>query len=384
MKKTSRKARAAWGSLMEVRRGEVYRLRYWASTPQGYVRRCETIHGSRMEAERRRSELMLAHSADAPCPTVAQVWERWALPAYERRVDGGEMAASSVRQMESWYRSSVAPTWADVPCDQIRPLAVQQWLDGLTHSKAGGAMKVMRPLMDYPVRYGLIDSNPMRERYLMPSKATVECRDDGVWTLAQLGELWRIAHGSWIEAAFLLAAFGGMRVGESLGVRSVDVSVTEVCGQQVTMVTVRRQVTNLGAVSERLKTAQSARTVPIVGRAGARVAEIAAESDWLTGDGIGSHSTQKALNAGWREVMAEVDAPMRHPLRNLRNSWQTNMRWTLRVPPWAIEPVMGHSVAGVTGQYYDRPAAEMYAEVFAQAYDAVPFDAGWNWLDGKS
>ena len=67
-----------------------------------------------------------------------------------------------------------------------------------------------------------------------------------------------------------------------------------------------------------------------------------------------------------------------HPFRNLRNSWQTNARWSLRLPPWMVEPMMGHSAQGVTGIYYDRPQADVVAEVIAEAYAQRPYDDGWN------
>ena len=64
-----------------------------------------------------------------------------------------------------------------------------------------------------------------------------------------------------------------------------------------------------------------------------------------------------------------------HPFRNLRNSWQTWMRWEARLAPWAIERLMGHKVAGVTGAYYDRPSDEVIADMLADAY------RGRNWED---
>jgi integrase len=258
---------------------------------------------------------------------------------------------------------------------------VQQWLDGLSLNEARGALKVLRPLMDYCVRYGVVETNPFRENYLMPSKGTVSERDKGVWTLAELGEVWRAVRGQWFEAAFLLAAFGGLRVGEALGVCPEDVAPLDVGGTTLAMVTVARQVTNRGGeVTERLKTPQSARTVPVPGRAGARLLELASTMpDFLSGDGMGGPSTRYRLRSSW--ASAPLPDRLRHPFRNLRNSWQTNMRWTMRMPPWLIEPVLGHRVQGVTGQHYDRPAAQMFAEAIAEAYRARPFDAGWTWAD---
>ena len=70
----------------------------------------------------------------------------------------------------------------------------------------------------------------------------------------------------------------------------------------------------------------------------------------------------------------------RHIFQNLRNSWQTNCRWTLGMPPWLVEPLMGHVGAGVTGQHYDRPQVLMFAETVARAYAEHPYDKGWDWL----
>lgn len=48
--------RDAWASITEVRAGEVYRIRYWSSGPDGYRRRSETVRGTRRDAERRRTQ----------------------------------------------------------------------------------------------------------------------------------------------------------------------------------------------------------------------------------------------------------------------------------------------------------------------------------------
>lgn len=370
-----RTRRAAWGSVHEVAPG-VWRIRYWAAGPDGYRRRSVTVRGTRIQAEQRRSELMLAHSEDAPCPTVGEVWRSYALPDMERRVDGGELAPSSLDAYERGWRLHCAPTWEHVQCDAVRPLAIQQWLYGMDLTAARAGKRALVLVLDYAVRYELVGHNVGRERYVMPSRATVSARDKGVWSLPELGEVWRAVRGQWFEAAFLLAGFGGLRVAESMAVTAADVG--EVCGCAV--VGVRRQLARSGEVTERLKTPQSVRVVAIPGRAGRRILDLAASCDgWLTGDGLGGHSSHTRLMTAWSELA--LPEGLRHPFANLRNSWQTNTRWTLRVPPMFIEPMMGHRVAGVTGLHYDRPSAEMFAEVMAEAYSEHPYDAGWTWLD---
>jgi len=363
-----RRKRAAWGSLTKVDDG-TWRIRFWGKGPDGqYRRRSCTVRGTRKDAERRRAELMLAHSDDAPCPTVGDVWRSYALPDMERRRDDGDVSASTVRKYASAWERVVSSRWGAVQCDAIRPLAVQQWLDSLTRSNAIAAMNVLRPIGDYAVRYGLVATNPMRERYLMPSKSTVRERDKGIWTLDGLRDIWQRAYGEWWEAAFLLAAFGGLRVGESLGVHRSLVSESHGCA----MASVEMQVAPNGP-TDRLKTPQSRRVVPIPGIAGRRVIELAASSDgYLGGDGMGNPSKRRTLDGAW----AASDAG--HPFANLRPSWQTWMRWEMRVPPWAIEVAMGHIEQSVTGRHYDRPQSEVIAEVIADAYAQRPYDSGWT------
>ena len=381
MANRSRRRRSAWGSITELDAGERYRIRYWAETPNGYRRKSETVRGTRKDAERRRAELMLEHSEDAPCPTVGAVWERWYLPAQERRIESGDMAEQTLKVYKSVWKNHAGPRWKDVPCDQVRPLHVQQWLDTLGHSEAKTSMQLLRPMTDFAVRYGSIQTNPFRERYIMPTKKTVTRRDDGVWSLEELGKVWQQVIGEWFEAAFLLAAFGGLRVGESLGVMGTDVSAMDVNGQRLAIVRVQRQVMNQGgAVSDELKNRQSNRTVVIPGRAGARLLALAAENPgFLSGDGLGSNNDQRRLWRSWDAAMKKMDTSLQHPFRNLRNSWETNSRWTLRLPPHITEPLMGHAGHDVTGAYYDRPRVEMYADAVSEAYAERQYDAGWTW-----
>ena len=366
--------RSAWASMSETSPG-IWRIRYWAEGPDGYKRRSETIRGTRIDAERRRAELMLVHGDDAPCPTVAQAWERWALPTLERRAQDGDLAESTLYRYRRVWSANVEPTWGAVPLDAVRPLAIQQWISTMPLTTAKIAVVVLSAVMDHAVRYELVKHNPMRERYLMPSPSTVKRRDDGVWTLAELEGVWRSVHGAWFEPAFILAAFGGCRVGESLGVTAGEVELRMVEGVPVAVAQIVRQVPSVGAPTERLKTRWSRRVVAVPGLAALRLGELARAlpPDWyLTNDGIeGAWRSQSLLNDAWNAL------GMAHPFQNLRNSWQTWMRWELRVQPFFIEAMMGHKREGVTGAHYDRPDADVFCEVVADAYRAHRFDANW-------
>ena len=369
--------RSAWASITKVD-DATYRIRYWGKDVKGTYRRLSrTVRGSRKDAEKVRAELMLAHSDDAPCPTVEHVWRTYALPDMERRLESGDLAQRTLTMYRSAWNAHVEPRWGDMPCDAVRPLAVQQWLYELPLNPAQKSLNLMRLLLDYAVRYELVDHNTAREKYIMPSKSTVNTHNASVWTLDELGDIWKQAYGQWWEVAFLLSAFGGLRVGEALGVRTEDVRVASIDGQRLAMIAVERQVTKDG-VTDKLKTPRSRRTVAIPGRVGERIVQLAAERDgWLTGDGLGGPTKRNRVLYAWGTMLDDADME-RRPLTNLRNSWETNCRWSLRLPPWIVEPMMGHVGDGVTGRHYDRPQAEMFAAAMADAYRQNPYDMDWE------
>lgn len=385
MAKSSRRKRAAWGALTRVG-PSTWRLRYWAEGADGYRRRSKTIRNStRRDAEKVRAELMLAHGDDAPCPTVGEAWEQWALPELTQRTEASDLSPRTLTAYRRSWESVVSPRWAGVPCDGVRPLDVQQWLSQLLYSQAKRALQVLSMTLDRAVRYGVCDRNAARERYLMPSKGTVARRDTGVWTLDELGVVWRaVLDGApWMEPSFLVAAFGGARVSESLGVVAGEVGRMDVGGVPLALVPIVRQVTKEDGVTDRLKTEGSRRVAVVPGRAAERITSIASAlpPDWpLTNDGLGGFQSRDRLNRAWnRDVLPLLPQDQRHLYQSLRNSWQTNCRWTLGMQPWVTERLMGHTGEGVTARHYDRPQVEMLARAMAEAYAANRYDASWTW-----
>lgn len=377
--------RDAWGSVTYDKNRRVGYIRYWASLDErGYMRHTETVHGSRKDVERRRSELMLDHSEDAPCPTMGQVYERWYLPDRERMLASGDLRPHTMEQDRSLWKRHVKPRWGDVPCDRIRPLEVQQWITkSLTGSIATRALSQGRRILEYAQRYEFIASNPMDMRYVMPSKSTIAKKDDYAWTLQELGELWKDhCLGRWWEGAFICSAFGSARVGESLAPKADDVWHTERNGVFVAVVPIRAQVSNTTKrIETELKNGWSPRDIVIPGLAGERLVRVAEENrgTYLTDDGLGGHVQQYRLWEAWkRELGGEC-----HPFRNLRKSWQTFTRWHLRIPAEMTERMMGHVGAGVTAHHYDRPEVEDFIDAITLAYAERPYACSWEWLRDK-
>lgn len=376
-----KKTRAQWGSIDYDPIRKVGHIRFWASLDErGYRRHCVTVRGTRQTVENKRAELMLDHSADAPCPTLGEVYRKWYLPNRERQHESGDLSTKTMEQDASLWRAHVSKRWEDVPCDQIRPLDVQQWVtSSLTGVTASRAVNQGKRILEYAVRYECISSNPMAVSYVLPSRSTIKKGDDYTWSLTELGEIWRDhAFGKFWEAAFICAAFGSARVGEALAPLSDDVWTTERNGVFVAVVPIVAQVSNTTKrIETDLKTTWSPRDIVIPGAAGKRLARIAEKNagTYLTTDGMGNFIQQHKLWEHWtKELGQDV-----HPFKNLRKSWETFTKWYLRVPSEMVERMMGHVGQGVTGHHYDRPETEHFIDVLTERYAEKPYAEDWGW-----
>ena len=280
---------------------------------------------------------------------------------------------------ESSYKVHIKPLWGDTPCDQIKPLEIQQWISSKTRGVAEIAVNVMRLIMNKATLYEVIDSNPMQNKYLMPSQG--RRLDDAIWSAEELGRIVKAVRGSWIEPAIMLMCLGSCRVGEALGPYAGEVELRNVDGVPIAVTEISRQITNDKKISENLKNKWSYRSVVIPGKCGVRLYEIAQSKDpdmWLTDNGVGHFAYHQKVREELVRLLEENNIPF-HPLRNLRPSWQTMMRWEMGLPPWVTERLMGHVGEGVTGRHYDKPEVDEFCEVIAREYRNRPFDRNWTY-----
>lgn len=374
-----RGARSDWGSVTEVERGRRYRLRYWAETPEGYRRVSETVRGTRRQATDLLAQRRVEHSADAPCPTVRYAYERWWLPRAEARLASGDLARNTFDNYATRWRRDVGPRFGDVPCDGVRPMDVQRWLDPMTQKPAVDSLALLRQVLDLAATYDVVAENVARRRYAMPRRH--EDRKDGAYALSELDAIARAARGMRSEAAIILMCFGSCRTGESLGVRPSEVAPARSHGLALATVRIVRQVNSDSSLSPDgvLKNPQSVRTVVVPPPWAARLLELAGEAAargdaWLCDDGCHRPLSQNRMRAEWSAAVAAAGLPARQP-RAARRSWETYMRWDMRVERSMVEQMMGHALPGVTGAHYDRPDAARFVDVVAEAFAARPFTA---------
>ena len=381
-----RRMRSSFGCVQQIGPGQ-WRIRWWEEVAGEYKRRSRNFRGTRREADRALAEIRAGLDENRrhrlrQVPTVAEAYERWYLPEMEQAVADGRTSRSTWANHRSKWNRYVGPRWGDTRVSEIDPLELQQWLLTMTRKPAKDALALLRKVLDYCQIYDVVGDNVARRPYRMPTAQTD--RADGAYTLAELDRIAQAARGSYAEAAMLLCMFGSARTGEALGVRLEDVERVTYHSMTLAVAHVRRQVTPRGEVSETLKTRASARPLVIPEPWSLRLLELADEARgrgdvWLSDDGLQRPVQQRSYCTEWRRACEAAGVEVKQP-RAARRSWETYMRWDMRVEQSRVEQLMGHALPGVTGTHYDKPTAPMFVEAVGEAFERRPFVSG----DGAS
>lgn len=352
-----KRKRRAWGTIIERDKG-VWLLQWWGVDHGKRRRMAETVRGTRKEAEARLAELSVKyHAQTEESPTVGQVHDEHWWPLVVETARPNSVSAYSV----AWKRH-VAPRWADVPVCEVTASAVQEWLASVD-SNAAMARSVLSMVMTRAVQLDFIQRNPANGRFRMPKAVK---QNDRILNLEELARVWDAVRDSQVEALFLLAAHGGCRVGEALGVMVGEVESKDGYASV-------RIVRSIGAHGEigPTKTASSVRTVAVVGQWGERLLALQdqarARGDvWLIDDGLGRPANADTIRNQWSRLIAAAGMePVQ--LRKLRTSWETTRHWEMGLPIELTSKGMGHSQISTTWSRYDRPTADAVADAVASA-----------------
>lgn len=366
-----RKRRSDFGSLNEVARDKKYVYRWTDERSRRHSRtwRC-TYAEAKERAERIRAEVTAAkESRQGRAMTIGQIWNAWVLPSYERRFEAGMVKAKTMQMYKRVWSADIAPRWADVPADEVRPADVQAWLDA-GNSTRRTALNVLKQIGKACVTYEITPDNKFSRPYNLPSAAKPHSKD--ILSASEAASLANALHGHPIEAAYILMAFGSCRVGESLGVRAAEVAPLECDGLTFATAPIIRRMPQTGDLplpDGDLKTTESERTVCVPPPWSTRLLDIAAKRiddgrEWLSdrGDGL-PPSTSRALTM-WVKLSISV------AMQNLRPSWRTMAQMEWGIDSDTLELMMGHRLPGTTGQHYMRPAPHLVAVNFAKQFAA--------------
>ncbi|NGM16986.1 hypothetical protein GMI70_03010 [Eggerthellaceae bacterium zg-893] len=366
------KRRRTWGTIRSATKAK--HVIRWHETVDGErVRRCLTFHGTYREACRKLAQLEVEHGGETAkrMPTIGQAREAWWVPWNERRIASGKVKERSTKRSEEIWRLHVEPRWGGVSIAAVHPAEVQEWLLTLTPDIAKRALGILRKTVDFAVQYDYLQVNKFAYEYDRPIEGQFS-RVGTVYRLDQAESMLDRLRGSSIEAAYILAAFGGTRTGESLGVKVEDVRPLRVGGVDFAAVELKRQMLKDGNEPTEdgdLKTKGSVRSTLVPEPYGARLLEIAEERramghEFLSCKPTGQPINRSCANYRWRRDAGDDCIPF----ANLRNSWRTFCKVEWDIDWETLERLMGHELPGVSGKHYIRMSVDDMAKLYAKSY----------------
>ena len=240
---------------------DVWVFRWREDGPKGIrTKRKEIVGGidvlkNKAAAQKAVDGLRLEVNAEAPIVkmrklTVGELISHYELT--ELAAENSRKSPSTRKVYKQFLRSYIIPEWGERSLRDVRPVAVERWLDSMKHapSTRSKIRNLMSALFQHAIRQEWAENNPIRavrvsaKRLSEPDILTAE---ETHLLVSELQEPCR--------TMALMAALTGMRVSEILGLQWGDVDLEEA------LIHLRRGIVDQ-EISE-LKTAGSKRPLPI-------------------------------------------------------------------------------------------------------------------------
>lgn len=246
----SRRTRYQQGSVQcEKRRNgpDVWVFRWWQPTSDGGTTRRKAIVGTvaalPTEAAALRAAQALRIDANQQAPqteggpsTIADLVAHYRLKELAGE-DQGRKAFSTRAAYECYLKTWVLPRWGTHRLDQVKPVAVEEWLSGIKRARGTKAKirNLMSALFHHAMRYEWVERNPIK---LVRQSAKREKVPD----VLELSELQLLLSRLAVRerTLALLDAATGLRVSELLALRwddvdfkNLEIRVTESIWHQV-------------------------------------------------------------------------------------------------------------------------------------------------------
>jgi integrase len=157
------------------------------------------------------------------------------------------LKAKTVYDYRSIYRTHVAPYWSTVPVGEIDFNAVQSWVASMPAPSARGGYKVLRLVLGYAVRSGVIRANPCSGEVTLPRKpkremsflthAQVEALAEAIAVRPKATKHGRVIERPDLGSLVRFAAYSGLRSNEitALRVRHLDLAAGTVSVEEGTV-----------------------------------------------------------------------------------------------------------------------------------------------------
>jgi integrase len=170
---------------------------------------------------------------------------------------------STIHRYKGSFNLHIRPTLGALPLDQITRAKCQTWLNWLLSVKIAGktpaantvnfSRSLLGSVLALAVQDGLISSNPV----LSTQRAKGPGRRIRVLSPSEALDLIEFADQTPLAAPVYLAVMLGLRRGEIIGLKWIDLN------RRAKTLRIERQVSDYSRREERLKTASSARVIPL-------------------------------------------------------------------------------------------------------------------------
>ena len=347
------KQRRTFGCIQRIRKN-VYRLR-WTDAGR---RKSETVYGSRVDAEKRMSEIHAVTDMKRPrMMTIREIFEQLVLPEYERN-----SAQATIKNILQRWNKHINPAFGDLYADELRASEIQRWLLTLAPDAAKKSLAIVRSIMKHAVMLDLIDHSPVEITFEMPKEKSKEfCKE--IIHGDNIDQYYEAVKGTIVEAPFILGACAGLRPGEMLGVKVGEIKYKE----GFAIIELMREVDQSGHIvlnkdgSERLKTGSSNRYVAVFEPYATRLITLQNQAKqrgdkYLSDDGSGNPIGCLTLRNKWYKLLRHNKLKI-ILLRNLRPTFATAMNKSgMRTED--IARLLGHTKPNITFNTYERPNAD--------------------------
>ena len=246
----SRRTRYQQGSVQREKRRkgpDIWIFRWWETGPDGTSKYRKAQVGSVLSYTTEASALKAAQAlridanqqtpqAEGGPSTIAELIAHYRLKELAGD-DQGRKAFSTRAAYECYLKTWIIPRWGDHRLDQVKPVAVEEWLGGIKRAKGTKAKirNLMSALFHHAMRYEWVDRNPIK---LVRQSAKREKVPD----ILELSELQLLLSKLSVRerTLALLDAATGLRVSELLALRwddidfeNLEIRVTEAIWHQV-------------------------------------------------------------------------------------------------------------------------------------------------------
>jgi integrase len=246
----SRRTRYQQGSVQREKRRkgpDIWIFRWWETGPNGASKYRKAQVGSVLSYATEASALKAAQAlridanqqtpqAEGGPSTIAELIAHYRLKELAGD-DQGRKAFSTRAAYECYLKTWIIPRWGDHRLDQVKPVAVEEWLGGIKRAKGTKAKirNLMSALFHHAMRYEWVDRNPIK---LVRQSAKREKVPD----ILELSELQLLLSKLSVRerTLALLDAATGLRVSELLALRwddidfeNLEIRVTEAIWHQV-------------------------------------------------------------------------------------------------------------------------------------------------------